>query len=96
MFAKNIKVFALIVVVVTVIFSMVYQFTAVPAILSLAITFGTISYHFVMRLAVGYLINGIFHNKMDYRRKWFQERSFGLYSKTFCAGCFKAEGETYY
>ena len=36
MFAKNIKIFALIVVVVTVIFSMVYQFTAVPAILSLA------------------------------------------------------------
>ncbi len=76
MFAKNIKIFALIVVVVTVIFSMVYQFTAVPAILSLAITFGTISYHFVMRLAVGYLINGIFHNKMDYRRKWFQEKRF--------------------
>ena len=38
---------------------------------AMAITFGTISYHFVMRYLVGYLYNRLLDNKVDYRRKWF-------------------------
>lgn len=39
---------------------------------ALAITFGTVLYHFAMRLAVGGIINGIYHNRMDHTRRWFK------------------------
>lgn len=53
-----------------------YHFTDNRVMFSAAISFGTILYHFAMRLAVGYLINAKYHNQMDYTRKWFQERAF--------------------
>lgn len=76
MFAKTIKISALIFVALTIIFTLIYQCNSNTVILSIAITFGTISYHFLMRLAVGYVVNGIFHNRLNYSRKWFQEKKF--------------------
>ncbi len=76
MFAKKIKISALVLVVLTIIFTISYQYSPNTVILSIAITFGTISYHFLMRLAVGYIVNGIFHNRFDYNRKQFQEKNF--------------------
>ena len=76
MFAKIIKISALIFVILTILFTIIYQYISSTVIMSMAITFGTISYHFVMRLAVGYIINVIFHNNFDYNRKWFQEKKF--------------------
>ena len=60
-----------------------YRFTENPVLFSIAITFGTAFYHLTMRLAVGYTVNAIFHNKMDYTKKWFREKRFerGLYKK---------------
>lgn len=43
---------------------------------SASITFGTIFYHFAMRLAVGYLIDARYHNRMDHTKKWFTEKAF--------------------
>ena len=54
----------------------IYYFIKNPALYSLSITFGTIFYHFAMRLAVGFLINNKFHNHIDYTLKWFKERDF--------------------
>ncbi len=51
-------------------------FLPVPALLSLCITFGVFTYHFAMRLAVGYIINSIFHNNVSYSSWWFKERKF--------------------
>lgn len=76
MFAKTIKISTIVFVVLTIIFTLSYQCSANAVILSIAITFGTISYHFLMRLAVGYVVDGIFHNKFNYKRKWFQEKKF--------------------
>ena len=76
MFAKIIKISAWILVMLTILFSIIYQFNSNTVILSIAITFGTISYHFFMRLAVGYAINGIFHNRFNYNKKWFLEKKF--------------------
>lgn len=76
MFAKTIKISALILVILTILFTIIYQYSSNTVIMSMSITFGTISYHFVMRLAVGYIIDGIFHNNFDYNRKWFQEKKF--------------------
>ena len=41
---------------------------------TLAVTFGTISYHFSMRLAVGAGINAWMRNKADYTRSWYRPR----------------------
>lgn len=76
MFAKTIKISAIVLVVLTIIFTLIHQCNPNTVILSIAITFGTISYHFLMRLAVGYAVNGIFHNRFNYNRKWFQEKKF--------------------
>lgn len=76
MFAKTIKIFALVLVVLTITFSLFYQYNPNIVVLSIAITFGTISYHFLMRLAVSYVINGIIRNRFNYKRKWFQEKKF--------------------
>ena len=54
----------------------VYYFTGSPVFFSVAITFGTMLYHFAMRLTVGYLIDAKYHNKMDHTKKWFAERAF--------------------
>lgn len=76
MFAKTIKSSALVLVALTIIFTLIYQYSLNAVMLSTAITFGTISYHFLIRLAVGYVVNGIFHNRFNYNRKWFQEKKF--------------------
>lgn len=76
MFARMIKISTLAFVVLTIIFALVYQRNSNTVVLSIAITFGTISYHFLMRLAVGYAVNSIFHNKFDCNKKWFREKKF--------------------
>lgn len=53
-----------------------YAFTQKGVLFSMAITFGTVFYHLAMRLAVGYTIDGIFHNRMNYNRSWFREKAF--------------------
>ena len=61
----------------------VYSFTKIPVLFSVAVTFGTIFYHLAMRLAVGSLVDAKYHNHMDYTKKRFQERPFEktLYKK---------------
>lgn len=65
---------SVIMVVLTAIFISCYLFTEMDIFLTLAITFGTISYHFVMRLAVGAAVNAVMDNKADYTRKWYKTR----------------------
>ena len=65
------------------IFIIIYRITEKDILLSLAITFGTCSYHFLMRLIVGCGINAVYHNRMDYHKKWFQPKTWesGVYKK---------------
>lgn len=60
-----------------------YAFTEIRAFFPVAVTFGTIFYHIAMRLAVGSLVDANYHNRMDYTKKWFQEKPFekALYKK---------------
>lgn len=55
-------------------FAILYGITASPAALTLAITFGTVAYHFVMRLMVGAAFNAVMHNRADYHKAWYQLR----------------------
>lgn len=43
--------------------------------LSLMITFITITYHFVMRLIVGFAFDRTMNNKADYTKNWYQIRA---------------------
>ena len=66
---KNIAILSLLLTICSIFF---YTKTKSGFLLSLSITFVTISYHFLMRLFVGWIIDKILHNHVDYRQKWFQ------------------------
>ncbi len=53
-------------------FCVLYIKTDSGAVYSAAVTFGTVSYHFVMRLIVGMLINLIMKNRADLTKKRYQ------------------------
>jgi len=74
--AKKVKLIALISTLLTLLSAIIYMCTGSDAVFTLLITCGTTAYHFLMRLAVGGIINRIFHNRMNYRASWFAQRPF--------------------
>ncbi len=74
--AKKIKTVTVISVLATLVFAVLYQKWNKGLLLTLAITAGTIAYHFVMRLAVGSVVDAVMKNHADYRKTWYQLRPF--------------------
>lgn len=70
--AKTMKRIAVISFVLTVCFCLVYMHGKNDIVLSFAITFGTIAYHFIIRLLVGHLFDFKMKNHADYTKKWYQ------------------------
>ena len=70
--ARKMKATALLSILFTMLCAVLYRNKGIGLLLTLAITFGTISYHFVMRLLVGLVIDLLLNNHVDYRAKWFQ------------------------
>ncbi len=56
----------------TIAFAILYAQTAGSTWLTLAITFGTFAYHFIMRLLIGLIFNTVMRNHADYTRRWYQ------------------------
>lgn len=52
--------------------SIAFYFFHMKLCLTLAITFGTISYHLGMRLLVGFLYNAGMRNQTNYTKRWYQ------------------------
>lgn len=52
----------------------IYHLENADIAFTLAITFGTISYHFLMRIAVGTIVETIMGNKADFTKRWYQCR----------------------
>lgn len=52
-------------------FGIWFSYSKTGIFLTLAITFGTVCYHFIIRLLIAFVINARFRNRMDYKRKWF-------------------------
>ena len=52
-------------------------------LLACTISFGTTAYHFLMRLAVGYIIPKLTNYEFDYRHRWYQPQKWeaALYKK---------------
>ena len=81
---KNImKLLAILFTAGFIIISVTYRVAELVILLPVAITLGTFSYHFLMRLIVGYGIDAVYHNRMNYHGKWFQPRKWEnkLYKK---------------
>lgn len=55
-----------------VLFALLYHIHSRGIFLSLAITAGTIFYHFAMRLLVGAIFDRTMKNRADYHRRWYQ------------------------
>lgn len=70
--AKTMKRSTIIIVFLFLVFFVANYYFEKSWLLSMAITLGTILYHFVMRLLVGYMYNKIMNNKADYTKKWYQ------------------------
>ena len=70
--AKTMKAITLVSILMTFLCAVLYGYTKNELVFTLLITFGTISYHFVMRLFVGFVIDRLLDNHVDYRRRWFQ------------------------
>lgn len=43
---------------------------------TVTITIGVAIYHFIMRLAVGFVVNSIMKNKANHKNVWFREKNF--------------------
>lgn len=69
--AKTMKIIALMTALMTITFALLYKFIDRDLLLTFAITFGTIAYHFIIRLIIGTITNLIMKNKDDYSRKWY-------------------------
>ena len=72
--AKTMKMLALVFVVLTIHLFVLHLYVNNNLIFTLMITFGTTSYHFVMRLLTGFLINLLLKNCVNYHARWFQVR----------------------
>lgn len=68
---KNMIIITAVFVTETLIFIILYRVLGFGILLTMSITFGTISYHFVMRLVVGFLYNIFMNNHADYQNSWF-------------------------
>ena len=81
--AKTMRSVALLSVIATICFSVLYIYNSVSVFRSLAITFGTTAYHFCIRLIVGALFNFFMKNRADYTKKWYRvsKREQRLYTK---------------
>lgn len=75
-FAKLTKLCALFGCLLCVLFALLYHFLENAVILSLAITAGTTAYHFVMRLAVGWIVSLITKGQLNPNSFWFRPRPF--------------------
>lgn len=70
--AKKMTRAALFFMIGTVILTAFYEKTAYGPVLSLSITFGTVSYHLVMRLLVGGAFQAVMQNRADLYKRWYR------------------------
>lgn len=69
---KVLKIGPVIFLTATIVSAVLYRLTLIGLFLTLAITFGTTAYHFIMRWLVAFVYDFIMDNKADYRKRWYQ------------------------
>ncbi len=80
---KKMKACAVISFLITIASAVIYRCTFKEFLLPIAITFGTIAYHFAMRLLVGGAYSLFMNNKADYTKRHYRvgEREMRLYQR---------------
>ncbi len=76
--AKTMKRISIISLLLTICFFVLYKVTDYRFLVPFAITFGTIAYHFSIRLMIGIIVDLIMHNKADYQKKRYQVSKFEM------------------
>lgn len=76
--AKIMKRTGVISFIMTICFCLLYQANGNEVFFTLAITFGTIAYHFNVRLIIGTLLDLIMKNRADYTKKWYHVGNFEM------------------
>ena len=69
---KFIKIGPVVFLLVAIVCAVGYQVTGTGIFLTMAITFGTTAYHFIMRWMVAFIYNFFMDNHADYRKPWYQ------------------------
>lgn len=75
---KTMKRTAVISSLLMIVFFVIYKITDYHFWFPFIITFGTIAYHFIVRLTVGTVVDLIMNNKADYNKKRYQVSSFEM------------------
>ena len=75
---RLLKIFPVAFLLATIAAGLLYKRTSLEIWLTLAITFGTTTYHFIMRWIVAFIYNSIMHNRADYRKRWYQVSQFEM------------------
>ena len=76
--AKTMKRISVISLLLTICFFVLYKVTDYRFLVPFAITFGTIAYHFIIRLMVGTVVDMIMHNRANYHKKWYRVGEFEM------------------
>ena len=76
--AKAMKRVSLITLLLTIVSYILFKATELSFLYDITITFGTIAYHFTIRLMIGVSVDLIMHNKADYKKKWYQVSKFEM------------------
>lgn len=71
---KTVYLISIVSVLLTIVSILLYSILEIDLAYSLAITFGTITYHFLMRLVVGFIFDTFMKNQADYSKKWYQNK----------------------
>ena len=81
--AKIMKLWAVVAAIGTVAIAGLYAKTSMGILLSLAIMFGTVAYHLIMRLLVGFGFDVAMKNRADISKSWYQvsPREVAFYNK---------------
>lgn len=72
--SRIMKIIAVLTTIIAIVFSYIYITINKSVYLTLAISFGTTAYHFIMRLVIGCIINWIMHNKANYNNNYFKTK----------------------
>lgn len=75
---KVLNILSTLFIMITLILIALYKCYHMDFLLTLAISFGTTAYHFVMRLLIGYIVDYFMHNQANYHKKWYQSLPFEM------------------
>ena len=76
--ARAMKRISVITLLLTIFSYFLYKTIELSFLFDFTITFGTIAYHFIIRLIIGMVVDLIMHNKADYQKKWYQVSKFEM------------------